>query len=77
VIARFNRHRLHHGCYIDSIDWAKAPDFALPDVVSGHTVSLSDFSDKAGVLVMFICNHCPYVKHVRDGLAQMGRDYAD
>jgi peroxiredoxin len=55
----------------------EAPDFALPDVVSGRTVSLSDFSDKAGVLVMFICNHCPYVKHVRDGLAQMGRDYAD
>jgi peroxiredoxin len=55
----------------------KAPDFALPDVVSGRTVSLSDFADKPGVLVMFICNHCPYVKHVRDGLAQMGRDYAD
>jgi peroxiredoxin len=55
----------------------EAPDFALPDVVSGEMVSLSDYSDKTGVLVMFICNHCPYVKHVRTELAQIGKDYAD
>jgi len=55
----------------------EAPDFSLQDVVSGDKVSLSDYSDKTGVLVMFICNHCPYVKHVRSELAQIGRDYAD
>lgn len=55
----------------------EAPDFSLSDVVSGNTVSLSDYSDKTGVLVMFICNHCPYVKHVRSELARMGKDYAD
>ena len=55
----------------------EAPDFSLPDVVSGDTVSLSDFSDKTGVLMMFICNHCPYVQHVRHELAAIGKDYAD
>jgi peroxiredoxin len=50
-----------------------APDFRLPDT-SGKTISLSDFKGKP-LLVMFICNHCPFVKHVRDGLAQLGRDY--
>ena len=55
----------------------EAPDFSLPDVVSGETVSLSDYADKTGLLVMFICNHCPYVKHVRSELAAIGRDYAD
>ena len=54
----------------------EAPDFSLPDTVSGATVSLSDYSDKAGLLVMFICNHCPYVKHVREELARLGNDYA-
>lgn len=55
----------------------EAPDFSLPDTVSGATVSLSDYADKTGVLVMFICNHCPYVKHVREELARLGTDYAD
>ncbi|HJS71495.1 MAG TPA: thioredoxin family protein [Acidimicrobiia bacterium] len=54
----------------------QAPDFSLPDVVSGETVSLSDYADMTGVLVMFICNHCPYVKHVREELASIGKDYA-
>jgi peroxiredoxin len=54
----------------------EAPEFSLTDVVSGRTVSLSDYADKTGLLVMFICNHCPYVKHVRQELAQIGRDYA-
>ncbi|MGH3650494.1 MAG: thioredoxin family protein [Acidimicrobiia bacterium] len=55
----------------------EAPHFSLPDTVTGDTVSLSDYSAKTGVLVMFICNHCPYVKHVRDELARIGTDYAD
>ena len=55
----------------------EAPDFSLRDVVSGDKVSLSDYAEMTGVLVMFICNHCPYVKHVRSELAQIGRDYAD
>ena len=54
-----------------------APDFSLPDAVSGTVVSRDDFADDAALLVMFICNHCPYVKHVRHGLAALGRDYAD
>jgi len=54
----------------------EAPDFSLPDTVSGNTVSLSDYTDHKGLLVMFICNHCPYVKHVRDELARLGNDYA-
>ncbi len=52
-----------------------APDFSLPDVVTGRTVSLSDFADAPALLVMFICNHCPFVKHVRHELAQLARDY--
>jgi peroxiredoxin len=53
-----------------------APDFALPDVVSGQTISLATFQEKSALLVMFICRHCPYVKHVQAELAQIGRDYA-
>lgn len=55
----------------------EAPDFSLTDTVSGKTVSLSDYDDETGLLVMFISNHCPYVKHVRDELAKLGKDYAD
>ncbi len=51
-----------------------APDFKLPDT-NGKTVSLADFQDKPALLVLFICNHCPYVKHIRAGLAQLARDY--
>ena len=53
-----------------------APDFALPDVVSGKTVRRDDFRGQKGLLVMFICTHCPFVKHVEQGLAQLGTDYA-
>jgi len=53
----------------------KAPAFSLPDTVSGKTVSLPDFAGKKGLLVMFICNHCPYVKHVAPELAKIGHDY--
>ena len=52
----------------------KAPDFRLPDT-SGKTVSLSDFNRAPALLVVFMCNHCPYVKHIRSGLAQLARDY--
>ena len=51
-----------------------APDFALPDP-NGKKISLADFKSAPAVLVMFICNHCPYVKHLRAGLAQLGKDY--
>jgi len=51
-----------------------APDFKLPDT-NGHLVSLSDFAGSPALLVAFICNHCPYVKHLRDALARLGRDY--
>ncbi len=53
----------------------KAPDFQLPDVVSGGTISLSTFTGKKALLVMFICRHCPFVKHVQDELAKLGKDY--
>ena len=52
-----------------------APDFQLPDT-NGKTVSLADFKDQAALLVIFMCNHCPYVIHIRAGLAQLARDYA-
>ncbi len=53
-----------------------APDFALPDVASGKTVSLSDFAESKALLVIFLCAHCPYVVHVRPELALMESDYA-
>jgi len=55
----------------------RAPDFSLPDVCSGKTVSLNDFSDKEALLVVFMCAHCPYVKLVENQLAAIGKDYAD
>jgi peroxiredoxin len=55
----------------------EAPDFALPDVVTGRRVRRSDFDERKALLVMFICRHCPYVRHVREGLARLGHDYED
>lgn len=52
----------------------KAPAFRLPDT-HGKNVSLSDFPDALGLVIVFMCNHCPYVKHVRGGLVQLARDY--
>jgi peroxiredoxin len=53
-----------------------APAFELLDVVSGRAVSRDDLAaDSAGLLVMFICVHCPYVKHVEEELARIGVDY--
>lgn len=51
-----------------------APDFRLPDP-SGKLVARADFQAAPALLVMFLCNHCPYVRHLRAGLAQLGRDY--
>ena len=48
----------------------KAPDFTLRDVVSERDVSLGDFDGSKGMLVMFICNHCPYVKAVIDRIVR-------
>ena len=53
-----------------------APDFTLTDVVSGKTVRRDDFAGQNALLVMFICAHCPYVKHIEKGLAKLGADYA-
>lgn len=52
----------------------RAPDFALPDT-DGRTVSLADFAGAPALLVMFLSNHCPYVKHLRGALAELARDY--
>jgi peroxiredoxin len=51
-----------------------APDFRLPDT-DGKTVSLSGFADAPALLVMFICNHCPYVRHVRAEIASLAAEY--
>jgi len=53
----------------------KAPDFTLLDVVSGETKSLSELKSDRATVIMFICNHCPFVKHVLDGILQMAHDY--
>ncbi|MFQ5458009.1 MAG: thioredoxin family protein, partial [Myxococcota bacterium] len=52
----------------------QAPDFRLPDP-SGKIVARDDFAGAPALLVIFMCNHCPYVKHIREGLAAFGRDY--
>jgi peroxiredoxin len=54
-----------------------APPFSLVDARTGRTVSQSDYADARALLVMFICNHCPFVQHVRHELAALGRDYQD
>ena len=52
-----------------------APQFSLPDVVTGQSYSLDSFTDKTALLVMFMCRHCPYVVHVEQEIARIGRDY--
>ena len=52
-----------------------APDFHLPDT-TGKMIALADFKDRAALVVIFMCNHCPYVIHIREGLAKFARDYA-
>ena len=53
------------------------PAFSLPDVTTGKIVSPQDFEDASGMLVAFICNHCPFVKHIRGGLANFAREYQE
>lgn len=52
-----------------------APDFELPDTVSGETKSFDDIAGDKATVVMFICNHCPFVRHILKGIVSFGRDY--
>ncbi len=72
--------RAHHGrmptIATDSMPLGTpAPDFSLPDVVSGAAVSLADFAGRPALLVMFLCAHCPYVVHVRGELVRLAQAY--
>lgn len=53
----------------------KAPGFTLPDTVSGKNISLEDIKGEIATVIMFICNHCPFVKHINEGLVKLGNDY--
>jgi peroxiredoxin len=54
----------------------KAPDFKLPDVISGNVYSLQDLKGERGTIIMFICNHCPFVKHVNEEIVRVANDYS-
>ncbi|MCK4906945.1 MAG: thioredoxin family protein [Spirochaetes bacterium] len=54
---------------------SKAPYFILPDVVSGKDLSLNDISSNTATVIMFICNHCPFVKHVQKELTGLSNEY--
>ena len=53
----------------------KAPDFSLPDTVSGKMMSLEDIASEKGTVVMFLCNHCPYVIHVNEEIVNISTEY--
>ncbi|ADJ28879.1 thioredoxin family protein [Nitrosococcus watsonii] len=53
----------------------QAPDFQLLEPATGRTVSLADFKGASGLLIIFMCNHCPYVKHISTALSQFAREY--
>ncbi len=53
----------------------KAPNFVLPDTISGSNMSLENIKGKKGTVIMFLCNHCPYVIHVNSELVKMANDY--
>src|SRR5690349_13309569 len=53
----------------------RAPAFSLPDTVSGKILSLDTLKGTTGTVVMFICNHCPYVKHVNPELVRVAKDF--
>ena len=53
----------------------KAPDFQLPDTVSGEIISLNSFKDDKALLMIFMCRHCPFVKHVQQEFANLQQDY--
>lgn len=52
-----------------------APDFTLPNTVTGETVTLQDLKSDVATVIMFICNHCPYVKHIQGELVKLANDY--
>ena len=52
-----------------------APDFVLPDTISGENKSLTDLKSEKATVIMFICNHCPFVKHVQKQLVKLAREY--
>lgn len=52
-----------------------APEFSLPDVVTGDTKTFDDCAGDMGTVVMFICNHCPYVVHIKDSVVNLAREY--
>jgi len=52
-----------------------APDFSLPDVVSGENLCLQDLQGERATLIMFICNHCPFVIHIQDELVKLGLEF--
>jgi len=52
-----------------------APNFTLPDTVSGKNISLENMQGNVATLIMFICNHCPFVKHVNAELVKLANDY--
>lgn len=52
-----------------------APDFTLPDTVSGKNISLGELKGDTATVIMFICNHCPFVKHINAELTKLGNDY--
>ena len=54
-----------------------APEFELKDVVTNEAISLQNFVNKRALLVIFMCRHCPYVKHVQKQIAQIGSDHKD
>lgn len=53
----------------------QAPAFSLPDTVSGNMLSLDELKSEQATVIMFICNHCPFVKHVQEQLVQLAQDY--
>lgn len=55
----------------------KAPDFHLMDTVSGNVMALGDLKGNTGTVIMFICNHCPFVKHVNAELVRVANDYKE
>ena len=55
----------------------KAPDFSLFDTVSGQTLSLDELQGEKGTVVMFICNHCPFVVHVNPEISRLGGEYQE
>ncbi|WP_147678623.1 thioredoxin family protein [Algibacter pacificus] len=55
----------------------KAPYFSLPDTVSGTTLNLNDLKGEVGTIIMFICNHCPFVIHVNEALVRLANDYSE